>query len=169
MIRHFIHGNKRFLSGIVLTLLIPATVILCAALIINSSSATAVTLQTTANEEGFSHHNDITHTVTFLDDKGEVLESTEVRNGETLSCIPRVYDRDNIFLGWDVPIYTNLKMQDRPIYESMTISPMSESQELFVLNSMAALGVTSDDIDTEALKLTITIIKEEISENANRS
>jgi hypothetical protein len=50
----------------------------------------------------------------------------------------------------------------------MTISPLSESQELFVLNSMSSLGVTSDDIDTEALEQTITITKEKLSENANR-
>ena len=99
---------------------------------------------TTVNEDTY-------HTVTFLGESGEIVETYMIKHGERLEKIPEVKSDTNIFAGWQYndndKFYVGM-----PVLEDMTIKSKWIDTEIIVINGLNNSGTNIEDVDLEALE-----------------
>lgn len=92
------------------------------------------------------------HTVTFLGPSGEIIDSYQVRDGETITYTPSVSSYEGIFAGWRIGPEDKVFVPTMPIYEDLQVKSTWYNNEIFMLNILGSSGMDVQDIDMDTLK-----------------
>jgi hypothetical protein len=99
------------------------------------------------------------HTVTFLDQSGNICEQYSVKHGEGIRTIPKVSSLGAIFAGWKSN-GEDVLYEGMPVFEDMTFESQWIDIELLLLNGLELGDADLEDIDAETLEALLERVKQ---------